>query len=138
MQANPLCRCAAAAFLIANLKIAGFAAVPSPEVVNLSPFIVSTEGDEGYRAANTLSGTRMNASLLHTPAAVSVLTKEFLDDIGAENVMDMLKYALNSEHERSDPSGGVQQAFDVRATVRGFTEVILLFRVLLLKLQIFH
>ncbi|MEY4687926.1 MAG: hypothetical protein RIR76_1949 [Verrucomicrobiota bacterium] len=125
MQANPLCRCAAAAFLIANLKIAGFAAVPSPEVVNLSPFIVSTEGDEGYRAANTLSGTRMNASLLHTPAAVSVLTKEFLDDIGAENVMDMLKYALNSEHERSDPSGGVQQAFDVRATVRGFTESVI-------------
>ena len=125
MQAHPLRACAAVAVLIALLKIAGLAATPSPEVVNLSPFIVSTEGDEGYRAANTLSGTRMNASLLHTPAAVSVLTKEFLDDIGAENVMDMLKYALNSEHERSDPSGGVQQAFDVRATVRGFTESVI-------------
>ena len=32
------------------------------------------------------AGTRMNASLFHTPAAISVLTKEFLDDIGAENV----------------------------------------------------
>ena len=59
--------------------------------MQLSPFLVSTEGDEGYRAANTLSGTRMNASLFHTPAAISVLTREFLDDIGAENVADMLK-----------------------------------------------
>ena len=33
----------------------------SSETVQLSPFLVSTEGDEGYRAANTLSGTRMNA-----------------------------------------------------------------------------
>jgi len=33
----------------------------------------------------------MNTSLFLTPAAISVLTKEFLDDIGAENVADMLK-----------------------------------------------
>ena len=122
----------AALLVLACLAAAGApGATPAPtppaagEVVNLSPFIVSTEGDEGYRAANTLSGTRMNSSLLHTPAAVSVLTKEFLDDIGAENVMDMLKYSLNTEHERSDPGGGVQQAFDVRATVRGFTESVI-------------
>ncbi len=95
------------------------------EVINLSPFVVSSEGDEGYRASNTLSGTRMNTSLLHTPAAISVLTKEFLDDIGAENVGDMLKFAMSSEHERSDPSGGIQQAFDVRATIRGFTESVI-------------
>lgn len=95
------------------------------EVVNLSPFIVSTEGDEGYRAANTLSGTRMNTSLIHTPAAISVLTKEFLDDIGAENALDMLKFALSSDHERTDPAGGIQQAFDVRATIRGFTESVI-------------
>ncbi len=105
------------------------ALVPAPilpaaerEVVELSPFIVSSAGDEGYRAANTLSGTRMNTSLLYTPASISVLTKEFLDDIGAENVLDMLKFAANTEHERSDPSGSISQAFDARATIRGFTE----------------
>ena len=32
------------------------------EVIDLSPFVVSSEGDEGYRASNTLSGTRMNTS----------------------------------------------------------------------------
>jgi outer membrane receptor protein involved in Fe transport len=96
----------------------------SAEAVQLSPFLVSTEGDEGYRAANTLSGTRMNASLFHTPAAISVLTKEFLDDIGAENVADMFKFAISSDSERTDQAGGLGQAFDVRATIRGFTESI--------------
>jgi outer membrane receptor protein involved in Fe transport len=67
----------------------------------------------------------MNTNLIHTPASISVLTKEFLDDIGAENVMDMLKFAMSTEHERNDPAGGVQQAFDVRATIRGFTESVI-------------
>ncbi len=111
--------------LLATLALPPALTAADEDVVNLSPFVVSTAGDEGYRAANTLSGTRMNASLLHTPAAVSVLTKEFLDDIGAENVLDMLKFALSSEHERTDPAGGVQQAFDVRATIRGFTESVI-------------
>jgi outer membrane receptor protein involved in Fe transport len=95
------------------------------ETVTLSPFLVSTAGDEGYRAANTLSGTRMNASLFHTPAAISVLTKEFLDDIGAENVADMLKFAMSSDNERTDSGGGLAQAWDVRATIRGFTESVI-------------
>lgn len=94
------------------------------EAVQLSPFLVSTAGDEGYRAANTLSGTRMNASLFHTPAAISVLTREFLDDIGAENVADMLKFSMSSENDRSD-SGNLAQAWDVRATIRGFTESVI-------------
>ena len=61
--------------------------------------------DEGYRAANTLSGTRMNASLFHTPAAISVLTKEFLDDIGAINVSEALEYGLNGSRDTTDYTG---------------------------------
>ena len=90
---------------------------PPVDVVELSPFIVSTKGDDGYRAANTLAGTRMNSSLLQTPAAISVLTKEFLDDIGAENTLDMLKFGMSSDHERTDSSGGLQQAFDVQLNI---------------------
>ena len=114
--------------LVLGLTSAAFAAEaprpPSSEAVQLSPFLVSTEGDEGYRAANTLSGTRMNASLFHTPAAISVLTREFLDDIGAENVADMLKFATSSDNDRTD-SGNLAQAWDVRATIRGFTESVI-------------
>ena len=110
---------------VAALAFAPALPAADNEVVNLSPFVVSSEGDEGYRANNTLSGTRMNTNLIHTPASISVLTKEFLDDIGAENVLDMFKFAMSTEHERNDPAGGVQQAFDVRATIRGFTESVI-------------
>ena len=121
-------RLPAAACLALGLAAALPAAEPAPaagSTVQLSPFVVSTDGDEGYRAANTLSGTRMNASLFHTPAAISVLTKDFLDDIAAENVADMLKFALSSDNERTDSGGGLAQAWDVRATIRGFTESVI-------------
>src|SRR5688572_729845 len=104
---------------------ASSSATASEDAVQLSPFLVSTAGDDGYRAANTLSGTRMNASLFHTPAAISVLTKEFLDDIGAENASDMFKFAISSDNERTEQAGGLSQAFDIRATIRGFTESII-------------
>ena len=119
----PAAACLALA-LTATLPAAERAATGN-SAVQLSPFIVSNDGDEGYRAANTLSGTRMNASLFHTPAAISVLTKDFLDDIAAENVADMLKFALSSDNERTDSGGGLAQAWDVRATIRGFTESVI-------------
>lgn len=113
-----------------TISVSAFAATPARtnpapsaaadnDAVQLSPFLVSSEGDDGYRAANTLSGTRMNASLFHTPAAISVLTKEFLDDIGAENVADMFKFAISTDNERTEQGGGLAQAFDVRTTIRG-------------------
>ena len=52
-------------------------------VIELSPFTVTSEKDTGYVATNTLAGSRLNSSLKETPGALDVLTKDFLDDIGA-------------------------------------------------------
>ncbi len=96
----------------------------SEEAVMLSPFLVSSEGDEGYRAANTLSGTRMNSSLFQTPAAISVLTKQLLDDIGAENTEQFINFAVNAGRSfGNDPTGLTAQQFDLDIKVRGFTGV---------------
>ena len=56
------------------------------DTVTMSPFEVSSDRDTGYIATNTLAGSRLNTSLLETPASISVLTKDFLNDIGALNV----------------------------------------------------
>jgi hypothetical protein len=53
-------------FLIISLTpLAGqMAPSPSPtpeDIVEISPFVVTAQPDEGYRAANTLAGSRMNA-----------------------------------------------------------------------------
>src|SRR5690606_5603819 len=52
------------------------------EMIVLNPFEVSTDQDRGYAAGNTLSGGRADTPLKITPNAISVMTKEFLDDFG--------------------------------------------------------
>jgi iron complex outermembrane receptor protein len=95
--------------------------VAGEQVVEMSPFVVSSEGDDGYRAASTLAGSRMNAPLLITPASISVLTKELLDDLGAENTEQYLKFSVSSDREfGSDTSGANMANFDIEVNIRGF------------------
>ena len=61
--------------------------------VELSPFEVRAENDVGYQAANTTSGSRLNSRLRDTPASVSAFTPEFLADIAATNLEEMLGHA---------------------------------------------
>jgi iron complex outermembrane receptor protein len=88
--------------------------------VTLSPFTVTAEKDEGYLAAGTLAGSRLNTSLIDTPASISVMTKDFLDDIGATNVADALNYSLNAEPDRTDTTGNPSSSGELPVSIRGF------------------
>src|SRR5215207_4489348 len=74
--------------------------------VELSPFEVRAEGDVGYQAANTTSGSRLNSRLKDTPASVSAFTPEFLSDIAATNLEEMLAHATNVEIDVEDANAG--------------------------------
>ncbi|WP_438481934.1 TonB-dependent siderophore receptor [Oleiharenicola lentus] len=65
------------------------------ETVVLSPFVVTSEGDTGYTAANSLMGGRINTALKDTPASVSVITRQFLDDIAATSPADVVEWTVN-------------------------------------------
>jgi len=65
------------------------------EPIQLSPFEVRTEGDVGYTAASALAGGRTDAPLKLTSAAISVMTSQFLEDIGATNFRGAGEWALN-------------------------------------------
>ena len=69
----------------------------SEEVVVLSPFVLNTEKDVGYAATNTLAGTRLSTSVKDIGAAISIYTKEFLNDLGATSANDFLIYATGME-----------------------------------------
>ena len=75
------------------------------EVLKLSPFEVSADDDVGYQAANTTSGSRLNTSLKDTAASITAFTPEFLADIGATSVTDMLAFATNAELNAGDAEG---------------------------------
>jgi outer membrane receptor protein involved in Fe transport len=67
------------------------------QVVRLNPFEVSTSRDVGYQANETLAGTRIRTDLKDVSASISVVTKEFLDDIGANNSGSLLNYTTNTQ-----------------------------------------
>ena len=77
-------------------------AAASEEPVELSPFSVSSSKDVGYLAQNTLAGSRLNSSLKDTPGVLDVLTKEFLDDIGATTLEQALAFSANFSEDNGD------------------------------------
>ena len=98
------------------------AAAADSDLVQLSPFLVSSAGDEGYRAANTLAGTRMNTSLFLTPAAISVLTKDLLDDLGATKTEDFVRFAVSTDIDAAkDGNANGSQWYDAPVKIRGFS-----------------
>jgi hypothetical protein len=67
------------------------------EVIVLSPFEVTTEENEGYTAATTLAGNRLNTELRDIGSAVQVVTSQFLKDTGAVNNETLLQYTTSTE-----------------------------------------
>ena len=59
----------------------------------LSAFEVSTASDRGYRAGNSVSATRIDTPIKDLPFAVSAFTEQFINDIGARELMDVAIYA---------------------------------------------
>ena len=90
------------------------------ETVTLSPFNVSEDQDSGYVATNSLAGSRLNTALKDTAASVSVLTKEFLDDIGATSIADAMAWSTNSQLTQGDTLVLANSGDDVNATFFNF------------------
>lgn len=67
------------------------------EVVELSPFEVVSDRDNGYAATASLAGSRLNTELRDIAAAVQAITPEFMQDIGATNLQKLLLYTTSTE-----------------------------------------
>jgi len=99
----------------------------SNDTVALSPFVVHSGRDLGYQATNTLAGSRLNSELRDTPAAISVFTKQFLEDIAVTNVLEAMAYALNGGPDNTDYHGTVSSdRSDGLIQLRGFGRATLL------------
>jgi hypothetical protein len=69
------------------------------DVVQLSPFEVSAEKDTGYRASDTLAGTRLRTNLRDVAASIQVVTKDFMNDIAVNDLEGLLTYTAGTEIE---------------------------------------
>ncbi|HTL67930.1 MAG TPA: TonB-dependent receptor plug domain-containing protein [Lacunisphaera sp.] len=82
------------------------------ETVVLSPFKVTTEKDNGYKATNATTGTRLNESIKDLPMPISVITEQFVRDTGATDLRQALAYTagiqLQSQNDQGTPGGAYQ------------------------------
>lgn len=67
------------------------------QAIELNPFVVSSTTDTGYLASNTLAGSRMNTELRNVASVVSVFTPEFMADLAATSIQDLMEYGLNTQ-----------------------------------------
>jgi hypothetical protein len=81
------------------------------ETIVLSPFVVDASKDQGYHASSTLAGSRINTDLKDLSAPITVVTAEFIKDLSATGVNDILAFTVNTEGSRdftsTTLSGGV-------------------------------
>ncbi|MSU49496.1 MAG: hypothetical protein EXS37_10490 [Opitutus sp.] len=71
------------------------------DTVVLSPFVVDTSAESGYQASSTLAGSRIKTDLKDVAASVTVLTTEFLDDLGAKDVASAMAFVAGAENDSS-------------------------------------
>jgi outer membrane receptor protein involved in Fe transport len=103
-------------------------------VFELSPFEVSSSGDKGYYASNTISGSRISVPIQDIPLTIEVVTSEFIEDTGATDLRDSLKYSagvmLQSQNDAfglfdnagnvNNPEGATGDKSDSSFKIRGF------------------
>ncbi len=87
------CRVACLAAVSTLAETAAAAADAGNDPVVLSEFTVSTSQDQGYRAGNSVSATRIDTPIKNLPFAVNAFTEQFILDTGARDLQDIVKYA---------------------------------------------
>jgi iron complex outermembrane recepter protein len=134
IQKNSLPVTAALALLILPVTLSVAQTAPATRgnpnnqeaAVELSPFVVASDQDTGYLASSTLAGSRLNTPLKDTAASISVLTSEFLADIGAFDISEAMHYSVNVEYQVDDdraatPNGNESVANYQLYRVRGLS-----------------
>ncbi len=85
------------------------------EVVVLSAFEVSSNKDVGYRASNSISGSRIDTPIKDLPFALQAFTQEFVEDLNPRELFDVVRFAPGVTMRSEDFQSG-----NARFSIRGF------------------
>ena len=144
---NPTCdsgRARAVALLLPLLASALVAqTVPSAspaaedDAVKLTPFAVSSDRDAGFAAASSLAGGRLASDLRDTPAAFSVINREFIDALNLTDLQSAANWATGSTFQ-SDIGTFNFTTFTVRYNTRGVSAGQQLRNFFLIEVAVYH
>lgn len=94
---------------------------PEDAPVMLSPFQVDTNRDTGFVAATSLAGGRLATDLADTPAAYSVLTREFIDALNITDLATAIEWTVNTNAANDNGAIQTSQVTNLFTMSRGVT-----------------
>lgn len=83
----------------------------------LSPFEVRDRSEEGYYSPEAVGATRTRTELINLPISVTVFNENFINDIGARDLVDIVSFASGvggAATNASDNAGGDTLGFNLR------------------------
>lgn len=83
--------------------------------VRVSPFDVSTHLDSGYRASNSVTGSRLDTPIRDLPFAIQAFTESFIQDQQPVNIYDIARYSPGVTYRSNDFNEG-----NANLAIRGF------------------
>lgn len=89
----------------------------SDDAIALPSFQVNGKMDKGYLAGNSVSATRVDTPIKDLPFAVSAFTQQFMTDIGARELFDVVKYSAGVMSGSSEFLAG-----NTSFSIRGFKQ----------------
>jgi iron complex outermembrane receptor protein len=93
------------------------AAAPAENTVQLPQFTVSADKADAYRATEAMSLARISGPIIDTPVSINVISRELLDDLGANSTFEAARYYAGVGNGRgAGTNGGIND----RMNFRGF------------------
>lgn len=86
------------------------------QVFTISPFMLEVSRDQGYYADSSLAGGRTSIPLRNISAAISIQTRDFLEDIAASNFIEAVDWTTNANSDYT--ANGPQIFNDYAASFR--------------------
>ncbi|RYH61849.1 MAG: Plug domain-containing protein, partial [Alcaligenaceae bacterium] len=83
--------------------------------VRVSPFEVSAYLDSGYRASNSISGSRFDTPVRELPFAIQAFTESFIQDQKPRYIFDVARYSPGVTYRSNDFNEG-----NANLAIRGF------------------
>ncbi len=96
-------------------------------VIDLPRFTISSTSADRYRPSDEISATRIRASVQDLPLSVDVVTRELMDDVGADSLLDATRYFPGVSNGRGSGASGIYDRQDFRGfesfgkTIDGFS-----------------
>lgn len=84
-------------FLSATLAVFAQESDDDSSIYELSPFAIDESTDQGYLASQSMAGGRLSSDIKKIGSSIQVVTQEFMNDIAATNINDLLQYTTSTE-----------------------------------------